>query len=328
MALNIVLLLLINTLPSKNFKYEPSTLSILADLSQAPVFCIILLLAFSSAIGFFIGYRTDDSDEQISESLLTLSRTSTSPSQPSSLFQSPCCKKETPETVQFSPLFSTSSFYDLNDYGSFKKNFALKKILSETENVSVFLAEHKLDSKNYIIKRVTLSTSLNENLENDKVFQEINKITNNNLKHVSKYVTCWLEENTAAGVFTLNVKTYLYVQMEYISGKTFDEWLEGNYDYGKVIRAVKQIAKSIERLHSKGIFHGSITTDNIIIDSNDNVNIGEYNFTKCMCFDNVCLLGIIGNVLNHFDDVEKTRDYILNIKYIRKSMVYDEILNR
>ena len=127
MALNIVLLLLINTLPSKNFKYEPSTLSILADLSQAPVFCIILLLAFSSAIGFFIGYRTDDSDEQISESLLTLSRTSTNPSQPSSLLQSPCCKKETPDTVQFSPLFSVSSFYDLNDYGSFKKTLRLRK---------------------------------------------------------------------------------------------------------------------------------------------------------------------------------------------------------
>jgi serine/threonine protein kinase len=64
---------------------------------------------------------------------------------------------------------------------------------------------------------------------------------------------------------------------EYVEGIGIGEFLErGPLPYKQFLDLAIQITEGIQALHSRGLIHGHISTDNVMIDQNDNVKLVDY----------------------------------------------------
>ncbi len=70
-----------------------------------------------------------------------------------------------------------------------------------------------------------------------------------------------------------NLNDYILIEMELIEGETLEKYSkryrkEGDMDklYRKILLVLKDLIKGIKHIHSKGIIHNDIKTDNIMID--------------------------------------------------------------
>lgn len=73
-----------------------------------------------------------------------------------------------------------------------------------------------------------------------------------------------------------------YLIMEYFEGKTLDQYVEDNgvLSASDSVEVIKQVLITIEGLHDLGIAHRDIKPENILINSNKEIKIIDFNISK------------------------------------------------
>ncbi|OMJ89122.1 hypothetical protein SteCoe_8747 [Stentor coeruleus] len=280
--------------------------------STTQIISLSILLCFAGVFGFCCGIKKKAQTSIIFEPKSPLSTTSTAVSPFSS---SSCYSSKSPESISSTNLFSHIPVEKLILNGSYIKNFIEHKLLWENSLEEVFLAEHKLDKQKYLVKKIPLQINKGDNLTEQKLFQEVNRIKKLDCRHIARYVTCWIEESPKFSNQNSS-EILLFVQMEYIKGLPLRQWLDKFFTLELGLKTIKQISKVLEYLHSRGIPHGEISLDNIFLDKYHNVVVGDYDYTRCICDDRKNFFDIVLYVLRYFSDKNEAVRKILLFEYI------------
>ena len=86
----------------------------------------------------------------------------------------------------------------------------------------------------------------------------------------SDYVVAIVNQNRA--------RHFLYYLMEYVAGKSLQEWMQNNPTPGPkyAINIIKQIAKALSALHDMETIHQDLKPANILLDADDNVKVIDF----------------------------------------------------
>ncbi|MFI3210351.1 MAG: protein kinase [Peptostreptococcaceae bacterium] len=150
--------------------------------------------------------------------------------------------------------------------------------------------------------------NFDENLQNDKIY--IAKDTFNNNKRVilkliqhteyvnKDFITDLIDEMTGTrdltspyilkildvGIQKVKKKVYYYIVSPFFDGITLDRFMESIGDRKlsseDVISIITKILKSLEFMHSNGIYHGNLSSKNILINDNLEVKVLDFLITK------------------------------------------------
>lgn len=162
----------------------------------------------------------------------------------------------------------------------------------------VYLARYKKNNLLYAIKRININVLIfnNRSLKRNKIIENIKKEIQY-LKLLSSYPFCYPHIVCYYGYIETNDS--IYIIMEYIDGMTLDDKfyslfktkIDDSYDY--ILYILKQILETLVYIHEKGIAHGDIKPNNILITKNNKVSIIDFGIS-CLINDKSCYGRIVG----------------------------------
>ena len=83
------------------------------------------------------------------------------------------------------------------------------------------------------------------------------------------------------GIHLSHEERYFYVVNEYFCGIELKKIIKGNYmDLNSIVTITKKILKTLDTGYSQGLYHGSLSEENIFVDENYNIKIYDYCITK------------------------------------------------
>ena len=134
-------------------------------------------------------------------------------------------------------------------------------------------------AKDIYLKRIVAVKVLKEQYLEDKEFIkkfviEAQSVANLNNQNIVKIYD--------VGQHIEDSKTYNYIVMEYIKGKTLNELIKdkGRLNSNAVVSISKQIANALDCAHKHHIIHRDIKPHNIIIDENLNVKVTDFGIAR------------------------------------------------
>lgn len=134
-------------------------------------------------------------------------------------------------------------------------------------------------AKDIYLKRIVAVKVLKEQYLEDKEFIkkfviEAQSVANLNNQNIVKIYD--------VGQHIEDSKTYNYIVMEYIKGKTLNELIKdkGRLNSKAVVSISKQIANALDCAHKHHIIHRDIKPHNIIIDENLNVKVTDFGIAR------------------------------------------------
>lgn len=109
------------------------------------------------------------------------------------------------------------------------------------------------------------------------------------------------------------IKDKYFISTEFIKGITLNEYLKKDLSKNAIINVMKDIIKSIEKLHKLGIVHNDINKENIIITDSDVriIDFGESNENRKYFYNDFLQLHRIFNEYNI--DTQLIMDKINNV---------------
>ena len=83
------------------------------------------------------------------------------------------------------------------------------------------------------------------------------------------------------GIHLSHEERYFYVVNEYFCGIELKKIIKGNYmDLNSIVTITKKILKTLDTGYRQGLYHGSLSEENIFVDENYNIKIYDYCITK------------------------------------------------
>ena len=128
------------------------------------------------------------------------------------------------------------------------------------------------DNEKYALKKINISGLSKGDINNYK--NEIKILSKFNSKYIVKYHKSYEE------------KGYLYIFMEYGGDNNLKSFIKKYKDINQYIdekiieKIIIQICLGLEEIHNAKIIHRDLTPDNIFIDENYNIKIGDFGVSK------------------------------------------------
>ena len=93
----------------------------------------------------------------------------------------------------------------------------------------------------------------------------------------SNYIAYMLD----IGTYYKQNERYYYIVSEYFPGIELSKVIKGNYmDLNSIVKITRKILRSLDLAYNHGIYHGSLTEDNIFVDENYNIKIYDFGITQ------------------------------------------------
>ena len=144
--------------------------------------------------------------------------------------------------------------------------------IGKSENPEIFLVEEK--SKYYALKKISKSKS-NDIKNKEKYINDLVKISKKfNNKHILEYYRLFYEKN------------FICILMEYCSDSNLKKFILSYKNKNKFIDEniikdiILQICIGIKEIHKNSIIHRDLTPDNIFINKNNKIKIGDFGISK------------------------------------------------
>ncbi|OUM62666.1 hypothetical protein PIROE2DRAFT_54356 [Piromyces sp. E2] len=172
---------------------------------------------------------------------------------------------------------------------------------------SVYQVRNKLDGQYYAIKKIKLQCDPQNTMECDiRIIQEVKTFARiSNHPNIVRYHGAWIEalEITDSGSDdefndsdlsspSKKLCSVLLIQMEFVSGKTLQAWLEERntssnpmVDRKIVIKIFKQIVQGLAHIHWNGFIHCDIKPANIFLQEDHHILIGDFGLAKKIVTD-------------------------------------------
>ena len=153
-----------------------------------------------------------------------------------------------------------------------KKEYTIIKELGKGGFGRVVQVLSKSDNKNYAIKIIPIKGETKDKI---KSFQSESDILSKfNCNNIVKYYDSSKDGNN------------IYILMEYCSGENLRSFIDKNMNNNTyieeniLITIIIQICRGIEEMHNKKIIHRDLKPDNIFINGNMNIKIGDFGISK------------------------------------------------
>jgi serine/threonine protein kinase len=184
---------------------------------------------------------------------------------------------------------SVSKYAELLENGKFTKTFDIQSKLGKGGFGTVYLAQHKLDGKQYAVKKVKMQVGVDEDFKSHKLFREVQSMLQLSSKYVTRYYTCWIEseqddvdssdsEDSETESDQEALTFHLHIQMEYCAGNTLKHWLSSLHSASRrdSLNIFIQLLKGVASIHSSNILHRDLKPENIFLLEDLQVKIGDF----------------------------------------------------
>ena len=177
-------------------------------------------------------------------------------------------------------------------------NYEIIKKIGEGNFGEVFLI--KIENKNYVLKRIKYRLSQEEIKKYDDIIKAISKINN---KYIIKYYSTFQEKDSYNIIMEYagdcNLKDFIDTQ------KTKHNLIEE-----KIIKEIIiQIILGLKEIHRNKIIHRDLTPDNIFIDKNNNIKIGDFGISKILINNDRYAKSIVGKYHYFAPEIDKGEQY-------------------
>lgn len=223
----------------------------------------------------------------------------------------------------------------------YTKEFIQEGIIGQGGYGCVFDSRYKLDNNRYAVKKIYIKDLKKEGSK--YYLNEVRLLSNLNHVNIVRYYTSWVEfeyptininKSTDILIPTSSVKPVLYIQMELCKKSLYSYIKDRNYEETEINKCdeylfINQIIQGLKYIHNNGIIHGDLTPQNIFIDSNFNIKIGDFGLAKKTDrSDENTEFGSYGNIL--YMAKEQLDDNICNVKSDIYSfgIIYIELLSK
>ena len=176
--------------------------------------------------------------------------------------------------------------------------YTIKKALGEGGFGIVYLVEK--DKKQYALKQSKIKLTAKE-IEQYK--NMINILTKINNEYLIKYYETFIKNDT------------FNILMEYAGDKNLKQFIQDYrnkdelIDEKIIIDIISQICKGLKEIHDNKIIHRDLTPDNIFIDENNKIKIGDFGVSKTITTYNKYAKSLIGKSHYLAPEIEKGIEY-------------------
>ena len=189
--------------------------------------------------------------------------------------------------------------------GANQMKYKVKSKLGEGGFGQVYLIEK--ENKKYALKKITEKLNEKDIADMTKIIDILSKINN---KYIIKYYHTFKEKNS------------FNIIMEYAGDKNLKQFI---VDYKKksqlipediIYYIILQLVKGLQDIHKNRLIHRDLTPDNIFINENNEIKIGDFGISKILTETNQCTTKQIGKF--HYMAPEIS----LGLKYNNKVDIY------
>ena len=159
----------------------------------------------------------------------------------------------------------------------------------------------KKDNKEYVIKKIKISQTNKEEIDNyQKLKLYLSKINNDN---VIKYYKFEIEGD------------YFNILMEYGGNSNLEQFISNHIDKSLLINEkiieniIIQICMGLKEIHKAKLIHRDLTPDNIFINDENKIKIGDFGIATIINESNEFNYGIIGKTYYAAPEIEKGEPY-------------------
>ncbi len=151
-----------------------------------------------------------------------------------------------------------------------KLNYNIKKELGKGAYAKVYLIE--MNNKKYALKKIFTGEMSKEDIQ--KCREEINIIKNLNSQYIVKFYNSFDERD------------HLCIIMEYAGNSNLKTFINKYRDRNELIDEqiikdiILQICLGLKKIHKSNVIHRDLTPDNIFIDDNNKIKIGDFGVSK------------------------------------------------
>jgi serine/threonine protein kinase len=171
----------------------------------------------------------------------------------------------------------------IKELSRFYRDYTNIEILGHGGYGIVYKATHRLDGRDYAIKKVI--SSKDDPL--DKVLREVVNLSKLNHENIVRYYGAWLEheyvddtemisfgdDDNQIVEYDTKVRPCIFIQME-LCDMTLKKW---KGDYKDVF---PQIVQGVKYIHAKGMIHRDLTPSNIFVNKDGSIKIGDLGLTR------------------------------------------------
>ena len=164
----------------------------------------------------------------------------------------------------------------------------------------VYLVKNK-ENQYFALKKLI------ENAQTKSTIKLLPELMNKLMKIESKYIIKYYEY--------FEQQNECYITMEYVEGKNLKQFIQDFKNKGQLINEriitniIEQICFGLRDLHDSKIIHRDLTPDNIFIDENYNIKIGDFGVSKILNTNNKYAKTHTGKLHYNASEIEKSQKY-------------------
>ncbi|XP_073152203.1 uncharacterized protein [Henckelia pumila] len=183
----------------------------------------------------------------------------------------------------------------------------------------VFECRHKIDGMTYAVKKIRFYED-----KEDEVIREVKIMAGLNHPNVVRYNQAWIED--IHGVVSTDEESYgtdisgsprpakmLYLAMEFCHG-TLEQVIENPPQRTLIEKYFAQMLQGLKYIHEKGIVHRDLSKQNILLDFDGNIKIGDFGlailFDRAAADCSMMTSGPVGNVSYFAPEMTRSPTYI------------------
>uniref|UniRef100_A0A8C4PJJ8 Interferon-induced, double-stranded RNA-activated protein kinase n=1 Tax=Equus asinus TaxID=9793 RepID=A0A8C4PJJ8_EQUAS len=148
----------------------------------------------------------------------------------------------------------------------------------------VFKAQHRLDGKTYVIKRVKY--------DREKAEREVKALAELDHPNIVHYSNCWVgnDYDPEESINLSRSKTdCLFIQMEFCNKGTLEQWIDNRRgektDKQLSLEFFEQITTGVDYIHSKELIHRDLKPSNIFLVDAEHIKIGDFGLVTSLKYD-------------------------------------------
>ncbi|XP_030967450.1 eukaryotic translation initiation factor 2-alpha kinase-like [Quercus lobata] len=182
-----------------------------------------------------------------------------------------------------------------SDHGNFfsaATEYEILRGIAEGSSGQVFLCKNMLDQHEYALKKIFIE----EDDDDEKILEEARIMASLDHPHVIRYYQVWRGDNSYnfekfAGEFDSSSddssgkrdpsRSCIYILMEYCP-KTLETVFREGISEELAMRYFRQIVEGLDYIHSQGLIHRDICSQNLFLDSEKQMKIGDFGLAKFM----------------------------------------------
>ena len=148
------------------------------------------------------------------------------------------------------------------------RNYQIIQKLGHGSFGAAYKVLNKNDNKYYVLKQISLQNTKNEELK--EIQKEANILSKLNCEYIVKYFDSFSENNC------------LYIIMEFCEGLDLGKFIKEHkannkfFEMNLIYDFIRDLLKGIKYIHDKNIIHRDLKPDNIFIDKNNKLKIGDF----------------------------------------------------